>query len=333
MTHALQRKPIDICIERREPQVVLGNAGVVQVIQVGSAVKSLRPEQRAIIFCVGEEDWFGYPRKILGFDAAGTMGCLAKRMVLRERQLIPLPRDTKYSMEQWAAFSLRYVTAWSNWRVAHGTYRLQVTADELAAINVWGWGGGVSLAELELARLHGARAVLLSHNDANLAYVAKTRVEAVDHRQFGNLFINYEKYYRDPETREAYKRAETAFCEEVRRRTDGRMVQIFCDYIGKPVVRATLAALSRQGVLTTAGWKEGMDVSLLRAKECIERHQHIHTHYARYPEGWQAVAFAEANGWLPHLYEKVYSFEDVPRLAEDYAEGKTGYFPLFAINA
>ena len=115
--------------------------------------------------------------------------------------------------------------------------------------------------------------------------------------------------------------------------TDGKQVNLFIDFVGVPVLRATLKALARQGVIATAGWKAGMMVELVRASECIARHQHVHTHYARYKQGVDAVAFAEKNGWLPPLDGKVYSFEEVPQMFKDYADNKVGWFPIFSVNA
>ena len=60
-------------------------------------------------------------------------------------------------------------------------------------------------------------------------------------------------------------------------------------------------------IIATAGWKTGMVISLLRGSECIDRHQHVHTHYASYPQGLAAVAYAEANGWLPVLHTKLFN--------------------------
>ena len=74
MLHAIQRKPVDICHQRGEEKVVLGNAGVVRILQVGKDVKAVEPGQRAIIFCNGIEDKWGYPEKIMGYDAPNTMG-------------------------------------------------------------------------------------------------------------------------------------------------------------------------------------------------------------------------------------------------------------------
>ncbi|MFT7625907.1 MAG: hypothetical protein ACI9WU_005098, partial [Myxococcota bacterium] len=111
MGHAVERKPVDICAIRGEEKVVMGNAGVVKILECGKNVTTVEPGQNAIIFCNGIEDEFGYPKKIMGFDAPNTMGVLATKMKATQRQVIAIPEDSEYSLAQWAAFSLRYVTA------------------------------------------------------------------------------------------------------------------------------------------------------------------------------------------------------------------------------
>lgn len=331
MGHALHRKPVDVCRQRGEDDVVLGNAGVVRVLEVGRQVTTVEPGQVAIVFCVGETDRFGYPIKILGYDAVGSQGVLATRMRIGQHQLIPIPVNSRYAPVQWAAFSLRYVTAWSNWELAHGTFRLLIGADEMPAPHAWGWGGGVTLAELDLARRHGFRTVMLSGNDAHIEEIRSYGVDVVDRRSFGELQFDEERYRADHAYRASYHAAESAFLDEVRARTGGEMVQIFVDLVGLPVHRPTLKALSRQGVITTAGWKEGMKLWNLRAIECIERHQHVHTHYARYAQGVAAVAYAEEHGWLPKVEGRCYAFDEVPELAEAYERHETALFPCFAV--
>ncbi len=333
MGHAVERRPIDICLARGEPKVVLGNAGVVSVLEVGEQVKSLRAGQLAIIFCIGEADSRGYPKRIFAYDAPGTTGCLAKRTKLKEWQLLPLPENSRHDLKRWAAFSLRYITAWSNWELALGTYRLLVSAHEQPVLNVWGWGGGVTLAEADLARRLGHRAVMLSANPQRLGEVANTGVTPLNRGAYKTgLQFDAARYAGDVDYKQAYQLDEARFIEDVFRLTRGEMVQIFIDMIGKPVFRATLKALSRAGVVTTSGWKEGMTLEVLRARECIARHQHVHTHYARRSQGEQAVAYAEANEWLPGVDDEVVEFADVPSLAERFIRGKTGMFPVFKIN-
>ena len=333
MGHALDRLPVDICLQRKEPRIVFGNAGVVRVVSCGKDVKTVEPGQKAIVFCVGVEDEWGYPKKIYGYDAPNSIGILATKTKLRDRQLIPIPDDTKHSLEQWAAFSLRYITAWSNWELAYGTFRLLVPEWELPTPNVWGWGGGVTLGELDLARKrHGCNAIMLSANEIRLETIRKVGIQAIDRREFGKLSFDDKKFAQDPEYAAAYRQAEEKFLTRVREITKGRMVQIFIDYVGGPVYRPTLKALSREGVITTAGWKEGMKLSSIRAIECIDRHQHIHTHYARYQQGVSAVAYAEPNGWMPIVDERVYNFDEIPELVAAYDNDLVNCFPCYAVN-
>ncbi len=158
MGHALDRQPVDICRMRREKKVVIGNAGVVRVVELGPEVTQLSVGQVGMMFSNGEPDRAGYMIKALGYDAHGQMGLLAKRSKLQESQIIPLPQNTRFSLPQWAAFSIRYVTAWANWELAYGVFRLQLHLEDCARPHVWGWGGGTTLAELDLARRFGCNA-------------------------------------------------------------------------------------------------------------------------------------------------------------------------------
>jgi NADPH:quinone reductase-like Zn-dependent oxidoreductase len=332
MGHAVERRPIDLCLARGEDKVVIGNAGVVRVDKVGSAVTTVREGDNAILFCNGIPDKYGYPERIFGYDTPGTVGVLAKTTRMHQKQLIPIPKNTKYPLEQWAAFSLRYVTAWSNWRLAYGTLRLLLNETELPAPEVWGWGGGVSLGQLALAKHHGCKVAQIASTDDRLTTIESLGIRAVDRRQFRDLYFDKKKFKTDEDYTRRYLAAESIFVKKVTEMTGGEMVNIFIDYVGVPVLRSTLKVLARQGVLTTAGWKEGMMIELVRASECIARHQHINTHYARYEEGMDAVAFAEKHGWLPPLDARVYEYDEIPQLFEDYAQDKVGWFPIFRVN-
>jgi NADPH:quinone reductase-like Zn-dependent oxidoreductase len=334
MTHALERRPIDVCRYRGEEKVVIGNAGVVRILKTGSNVSNLKTGDLCIVFCNGIWDEHGFPERILGYDAPHTIGVLAKRMKLHEKQLIKVPEGSPYSLQQWAAFSLRYVTAWANWQRAYGCWKTLGAQDSVSTPKVWGWGGGVSLAELALARRFGCEAALISSIDERLCLIKRMDLTPIDRRQFPNLHLDEAKYNSEPAYRKTYQEAEETFLKIVEERTDQKGVSIFVDFIGAPVFRATLKALSRQGVITTAGWKQGMITSTLRAVECMKWHVHVHTHYARYKQGVEAVNFAEANGWLPPVNGEAFEWEDIPLLAEDYRNGRLAtYFPIFRVNA
>lgn len=333
MDHAIKRRPIDICRQRNEEKVVLGNAGVVRILKIGRLVSAVRPGDLCFVFCNAVWDRLGFTKRVFGYDAPNTVGVLAKQVKLHERAVVPIPKDSKYSLEQWAAFSLRHVTAWANWRAAYGCFRAVMPEEEYPNPYVWGWGGGVTLAELELAKLHGCNVAMMSSDGNRIETIRRKGIKAIDRRQFININFDEEKYQSDPAYKKAYLEAEDTFLQIVKENTLGENVSIFIDYVGLPVVRATLKALACPGVLTTAGWKAGMKISSIRAIECMNWHIHVHTHYARYKDGIESARFAEENGWMPTVDSEPYCWDAIPQLADDYAHDRLStYFPLFQVN-
>lgn len=316
MMHAITRDPIDICAERGEDTVVLGNAGVVRVDKIGSDVTHVREGDTCLVFGVGEWDAYGYPVKALGYDAAGTMGVFAKTTKLHEKQLIPIPTGTTYSLQQWAAFSLRYVTAWGNWRVAYECWQSQMKGIPTKEVVVCAWGGGVSFAQLALAKHFGCQTIMVCSQPERLALLKASGIDAIDRSQFSDADF------------------EQGVLGAIAEKTNGRGVSIFIDNIGTPVHRITLKALARQGVITTCGWKCGMRTLVTRAIECINRHIHVHTHFATCQEGLDAIQFAQTHDWMPPHDEHVWAWDEIPQMMDAYVNGAIStYFPVFAVNA
>ncbi|GAB4534177.1 MAG: zinc-binding dehydrogenase [Haliangiales bacterium] len=333
MSHALHRKPVDICRMRGEPRVVVGNGSIVRVLKSADGASTLKPGDLAVVTGLVQTDRWGYPIKLFGYDAPQTVGCLAKRFKAREGWLFKIPSDTRHRLAQWAAFPVRYISAWANWQVAYGAYRLLVHEDEMPVLNVWGWGGGTTFAELDLARRHGHRAVMMSGHAQRLEQIRTAGMIPLDRREFGSLdFYERDIKQKDRASLDAYKANEKSFLTQVKELTRGDGVQIFVDMIGEPVQRVTLKALGRQGIITTAGWKQGMNLRLVRASACINRHQFIHTHFARHRQVEQAVAYAEASDWMPPISDRIYEYDEIPQLAADYDAGELGMFTCFRIN-
>ncbi len=333
MSHAVERKPVDIALQRGEEKVVIGNAGIVRILEKGSKVNTCEKGDICIVFCVGIADEWGYPLRIMAYDAPGTMGVLSRKAKMPGHSVIPIPKNTKHTLEQWAAFSLRYVTAWANWKVALHCWKGQMESADISNQWVLAWGGGVSLAQSILAKKSGFNVVMVSSGDERLEQIRSHGIHAIDRRDFVDLHFDPIRYNSEKEFKRRYLQAESHFTETVHKATAGKDIAILIDYIGLPVYRASLKLLDRQGVITTAGWKEGMVLTNYRAIECISRHIHVHTHYANYKEGVEAVAYAEENGWLPEILpNEIYSFNDIPRLKEDYDRNILSYFPIFKIN-
>jgi NADPH:quinone reductase-like Zn-dependent oxidoreductase len=177
------------------------------------------------------------------------------------------------------------------------------------------WGGGVSFAQLTLAKHIGCQTIMLCSHPERLALLREHGIDTIDRRQFTS-----EKF-------------EQEVLDVLDDKTGGRGVSIFIDNIGTPVHRITLKALARQGVITTCGWKCGMRTMVARAIECINRHIHVHTHYASYEEGLDAVRFGVEHHWMPPHQEHVWSWDEIPKMMEAYEKGNIPtYFPLFLVN-
>lgn len=334
MTHALQRQPVDVCRFRREDKVVLGNAGVARVLKTGCDATHLKEGDICLIFGNATPDPAGYMVKALAYDAPGTMGMLAKRSKVRAHNLIPLPRDTKYSLPQWAAFSLRYITAWSNWRMAWTVYRAHMSEQDRPEPIVASWGGGVAFAQMQLAQYHNCRTFMLASRDARIQELNQYKITPIDRRNFSDLDFDAQQYSSNLEYKKRYVKSEKIFLHSMQEASQADGVDIFFDHIGGPLFRATLKSVARQGVIASAGWKLGADITeVSRSTECTQRRTHVNTHYAKFQEGLDAVNFGESKGWMPPAHLPIYSWEDVPKLADDYANNSIdSYFPIYQVN-
>jgi NADPH:quinone reductase-like Zn-dependent oxidoreductase len=332
MSHAIDRNPIDVCKRLGQDYIVLGNSGVLRVLRVGRDVSSLQEGDICLLAPMGKEDSQGYLKTIWAFDEPRTMGTLAERFYVPPRQLVRVPKMDAVPLLRWANFSVRYVSAWSNWIVAYGAWRLQMADVPPEKIHVWGWGGGVAYAELLLARAAGCQVAMLCGMPDRLEIVRTAGIEPIDRTAFPDLTRPFDP--RDRRALATYLRSERAFIGAVEGRTEGEGVSIFIDNIGGPALRPTLRALGRQGVIATAGWKKGAAIEFNRAIECIGRHTHVHTHACPLREGLDALEFALKTGWIPPEPERVYSWEEIPEMADDYSEGRIiSYFPVFATAA
>lgn len=257
---------------------------------------------------------------------------LAKRTKVYSHQLMRL-EHTKYSLCQWAAFSVRYASAWANWQVAHGCWRQQIVEEDNARTFVCAWGGGVSLAEVTLAKLHGWEAAIIVSGDERRTLAMNMGVIPIDRREFSDLCFDPERFENDQHFRRRYFAAEWVFLQQLSNFTDGAGVSMFIDNIGTPVYRATLKALGPQGVITTCGWKCGKVLATDRATECMNHHIHVYTHGSSYNQGLAAMHFAERTGWMPPVDDTVYCWSEIPTLALAYQAGSIQtYFPIYQVN-
>jgi NADPH:quinone reductase-like Zn-dependent oxidoreductase len=307
---------------------------VLRITKVGSRVKGIAEGDICVLMPAGKLDADGYFEKIIGYDAVGSMGLLAKQVKLPGAAVFTLPKNSNLSLKQWACSSIRYGTAWSNWKAAYGCWKVMAPsrADKVYVI---AWGGGTAFAELMLAKSQGCWVAMVCSSEARAAYLREHGIHPIDRREFAGLCWNAEKIESDSEYRLAYRKAEVAFIRRIRELTNGAGASIFIDNIGEAVSRATMLALGRPGVLTTVGWTGGTNIEYSRPTECFGRHVHLHTHATRMDEALESIE-AFAAGWAPRLTgnEPVCAFDDIPDLAKAALEGtESSYFPLYQVNA
>ena len=334
MDHALTRDPIDVCRQRGEEFTVIGNLGVGRVLRPGSSTRTpLREGDVCMVMPFGKRDRHGYAELVYAYDMPGTLGLMTKRTKIRADNLLPVPENSAYSLSQWAAYA-RYFTAWDNWNVAFHCWKAQVREENLGDQLVFGWGGGVSLAELELARRAGFRVAMTASTDERLTYIQRKGIQPVDRRLFPDLSRSGHGEQLDPIAEDRYRASEREFLRVISDLSGEAGVAIFIDYIGASVNKATMKSLAREGVLTTAGWKSGMNVLNRRATECIKRHLHVHTHVWRYQESALIRDYQEKTGWIADIdTDAIYGFDEISVLAQDYRMGKLStYFPIYKVN-
>ena len=335
MSHALDRKPMDLCRKRGESKIVLGNSGIVRVLRIGKNVTQVKEGDICVFFAFSCLNRFGYLVKYFafGYDEPGSIGLLAKQTKVLEHHLVPVPGNSKLPLHQWTIISVRFATAWSNWEVSRKCWEAQISREEYPAPYIFAWGGGVALGELILAKEQGYKTAMIASSDKRIEYIKNLKIRPIDRRRFPDLYYNPEKYNSDSEYRRKYIASLRIFRNIVDEITEGEGVSIFIENIGTPVYPATIRVLGCPGIITTSGWKEGMNLDITRASECQKRHSHIFTHAFRQSELEVCAAYAVENSWIPQENFPIYDWEDIPQLAYDYSNGKiNSYFPTFFIN-
>ncbi len=215
---------------------VVGSDGAGLVEQAGESVRQFRSGDRVMInptlscgdcpACGEGEHSLCARLRVLGEHCAGTV---AEFVVVPAQNLVPVPPAMPWP--QAAAFSLATLTAW---RMLVARARLEPGETVL----IWGIGGGVALAALQIAKLIGARVIVTSGSETKLDTARGLGADlALNHRS-----------------------ADVA--AEVKRHTGGRGADVVVDSVGEGTWSGSLRAVRRGGRLVTCGATSGPMVSL-----------------------------------------------------------------------
>lgn len=204
-------------------RIDVGDAGFV----AGDAVV-INPgiSDRTCAYCLSGEQSLCTNFRLLGEHLPGTF---AESIVVPTANVAKIAFGTDAKDDRFvkaAAFPLAALTAW---RMMVTRARVQPGEDVL----IWGIGGGVAVACLQIAKLIGARAWVTSSSEAKL------------------------KRARELGADEAFNHTSVDVAREIRTRTKKRGVDVVIDNVGQATWKQSLSSLRKGGRLVTCGATSG----------------------------------------------------------------------------
>jgi NADPH:quinone reductase-like Zn-dependent oxidoreductase len=214
-----------------EPPFILGSDACGVIDAVGADVTNVSVGDYVILnpglsdgtceYCRDGEQPLCPRYQILGEHVPGTM---AEYVVLPGKNAHGIPASVP--VEQAAAFPLATLTAW---RMIVSRARVKAGEDVL----IWGIGGGVALAALQICKNLGARVWAVSSSDEKLRRAAAMGADELLNRNTVDV----------PRV--------------IRERTKKRGMDVVVDSVGQATWNLSLLALGRRGRLVTCGGTSG----------------------------------------------------------------------------
>jgi len=270
-------------ITHRLPQILgLDGAGTVEAVDSGEPL--LRPGQEVVLhpgigcgrceFCLRGDTVLCTRIQFLGEHRDGTF---AQRVCVPAAQVFPKPAHL--SFPEAAALGVNHLTAW---RMLFTQARLKPWETVL----VFGIGGGVSLAALQLAKAIGARVIVTSRDDAKLE---RARALGADHGINGT-------------THDVVK--------EVLALTDGRGVDVVIENVGAAAWPLAMKSLVRGGRLVTCGATTGDQPGADLRRIFVRQLQIFGSSLGNLGEFRDLLGFVERTGLRP-VIDSEYALDDV----------------------
>jgi len=280
------------------PQVMgIDGAGVVEAVDEGHP--QLRVGDRVLLypgvtcghceFCARGDEVLCTSMKLLGEHRDGT---LAEYISVPARNAVPMPAG--WSFEEAAALGVNHLTAW----------RMLMTQARLRpweTVLIFGIGGGVSLAGLQLAKAMGARVIVTSREHDKLARAQQLGADGVIHSA----------------TQDVVK--------EVMRLTGKRGVDVVFENVGAAVWDSALRSLVRGGRLVTCGATTGDQPGADLRRLFIRQLQVYGSTLGNLAELRDLVQFCARHGLRPvvdRVYPMAQAHEALDRLASGQQFGK-----------
>lgn len=312
--HAVVADTINIA-DTRGGKIYPGNSAVGEVVQVGHEVTRFKAGEIVLTHCNGEPDKFGFPLRIWAYDQPDSIGWYAEEAVVGDWQVIHAPLSCGLNLWEIAALPLRAPTAYHLWRRALGIYRVKVSRERQAVLNVLAFGGGVGECFLMLAKSEGHNAFLCAGSPERRATLEKLGIRGIDQKAFNRF-----------KTKDDVK----AFAKTCKELTAGENMHLVCDMLRGPVFDAGLAAAARCGVNISAGWQLSQVVTYNSTVQSAKQVTIDHTHFETV-EGCQAATELYGKVFKPTVHNEIYAFEDFPRCIREMHENTQTGIPIVRV--
>jgi NADPH:quinone reductase-like Zn-dependent oxidoreductase len=276
------------------PQTMgLDGAGVIEALDAGD--HGLHLGQKVLVypavvwgtceFCQSGEEVLCTRMSLLGEHRDGT---LSEYISVPVRNLVPMPDG--WGFEEAAALGVNHLTAW---RML--TSRAQLQAGE--TVLIFGIGGGVSLAGLQLAKAMGAKVFVTSTSRDKLDRALALGADAAIHSR------------------------EQDVVQEVMRLTAKRGVDVVFENVGAAVWDSALRSAVRGGRIVTCGATTGDQPGADLRRVFIRQLQILGSTLGNLDELQALTRFCEENGVRP-LIETRYALDDIHAALDRLASGQ-----------
>ncbi|MFY9182844.1 MAG: zinc-binding dehydrogenase [Limnohabitans sp.] len=276
------------------PQTMgLDGAGVIEAMDEGEP--GLHIGQKVLVypavtcgvceFCQSGEEVLCTRMSLLGEHRDGT---LSEYIRVPARNLVPMPDS--WTFEEAAALGVNHLTAW---RMLVSRARLQAGESVL----IFGIGGGVSLAGLQLAKAMGARVFVTSTQQDKLDRALALGADGVIHSR------------------------EQDVVQEVMRLTGKRGVDVVFENVGQAVWDSALRSAVRGGRIVTCGATTGDQPGADLRRVFIRQLQILGSTLGNLEELKALTRFCEQQDLRP-LIEKTYALDDIHAALDRLASGQ-----------
>lgn len=247
-----------------------------EVAEVGSEVTTAQVGQKVILHpgvscrtcesCTSGHEYLCRSYKVYGFQTGPLQGAHAEYAVVPEANVVPMPPNLTF--EEAAAVPLVFLTAW----------HMLVTRSQMKAgddVLIWGAGGGLGTAAIQVVKVFGARAIAVAGTDEKLKMAEELGADDKINHSTQDVVA------------------------EVRRLTNRKGADIVFEHVGQDTWERSILAAAWGGKVVTCGSTTGHEAKT-DLRHLFNRHLNlVGSHMGTKAELLQVMKFVERGQLKP----------------------------------